>query len=262
MAFRRSAVLASATALVLVAVVGGSMEIDHLIENGRMGLRPVCRVAVTRSIVGLSFDDGPSRLTPAFLRVLGRYGAKATFFVVGERAEADHAAVEAVAAAGMGIGNHSWDHPVMPELSAEEQLHEMARTNGAIEQIDGDLPSLFRAPFGDLSSVGLDAAASLDLRAVGWTVAVEHDLDGLGMTPAETADSLGDSIQPGDIILAHDGGADRTTTLETLPLLLDRLSARGIAAVSVETLLASGRSITAVPRPWFWQRGFTCPVDR
>lgn len=259
MGIRRSAAWASASALVL-AVVAGSLEVDRLIVNGRMGPGPVCRVVATRPIVGLSFDDGPSRLTPAFLRVLERYGAKATFFVVGQRAEADPDMIEAEIAAGMGIGNHTWDHPVMPALSSEEQLQEMTRTDAVIERIDGEPPSLFRAPFGDLSAVGLEAAASLDLRPVGWTVALEHDLDGLGMTPAGTADALGDSIQPGDIILAHDGGADRTTTLETLPLLLDRLRSRGIAAVSVETLLASGRPVSALPRPWFWQRGFSCPI--
>jgi hypothetical protein len=69
-------------------------------------------------------------------------------------------------------------------------------------------------------------------------------------------------VSPGDVILAHDardGGIDRDRAVAALDLLLPLLRSNGFDIVTMSSLLAAGEPVLAVPRPWFWQNGFTCP---
>jgi peptidoglycan/xylan/chitin deacetylase (PgdA/CDA1 family) len=84
-------------------------------------------------LVALSFDDGPHEvLTPQVLEILERYGATATFFLIGERAERHPELVERIRAAGHEIGNHCWrDGSVLGHSEARFE-EELERTETAI----------------------------------------------------------------------------------------------------------------------------------
>ncbi|MEO8292419.1 MAG: polysaccharide deacetylase family protein [Actinomycetota bacterium] len=224
----------------------------------------MCRVNTTRPLVALTFDDGPDpTYTPAILELLQRDGAHATFFVLGEQAAAHPALLSAERDAGMEIANHTWSHPHLPTLTTAQVLEEAARTG---ELLGADSVPEFRAPYGEITAPQLSALQTDGgYTVVHWSVAIDHYVGGMGLSPQEAAVSLAASLQPGDIILAHDaavlpkdGGADRSDATETLRLLLPELRSRGVQVTTVTALLNSGTPLHASPRPWFWQSGFEC----
>ncbi|GAA3686611.1 peptidoglycan/xylan/chitin deacetylase (PgdA/CDA1 family) [Yimella lutea] len=102
----------------------------------------------TRPIVALTFDDGPSALTPQVLRVLAKHNVKATFFMQGSHVAANPALARRVAREGHTIGNHSYSHPNFTSLTPEQADTEITSTNAVIQSVTGVKPVLFRYPFG------------------------------------------------------------------------------------------------------------------
>lgn len=111
------------------ALAFGSAELVHVVGNGSyQGIAPICRVETSEKVIGLSFDDGPDpTLTPKIVRLLEEYGGRATFFVIGEHAQAHPDLIELAQHAGMEIGNHTWSHPHLDELSAAQAASQCLR---------------------------------------------------------------------------------------------------------------------------------------
>ncbi|SKK92284.1 xylanase/chitin deacetylase [Mycobacteroides abscessus subsp. massiliense] len=101
--------------------------------------------------VALTFDDGPTPFTDRLLRVLGAQGAKATFFLIGNKVAADPAAARRIADAGMEIGSHTWEHPNMSTIAPTQIPGQLRKATEAIAAATGHAPSLYR-PAGGLSS--------------------------------------------------------------------------------------------------------------
>ncbi len=194
--------------------------------------------------VALTFDDGPSpRYTASILTLLQRYGARATFFVVGRKAEASPELVRALLKAGNEVGNHSFSHPRLPaadELTRERELERTA--------LDLDLmgcppaPRLFRPPYSAFDHRLADYLAHTRRRLVLWTID-SGDWRGLA-APAIVANVLG-RVRNGAIIIFHDsdetGRADRNPTVAALRQILPALKAAGYRMVTVSELLGSGK---------------------
>ncbi|MDN5762944.1 MAG: polysaccharide deacetylase family protein, partial [Microlunatus sp.] len=105
-----------------------------------------CRQA---KCIALTYDDGPDpTLTPKLLSALNKRDAKATFFVLGQLVHAHPEVVKQIQASGSEIGNHSWDHSSLPQLSDAGVKSQLKRTNAAIESATGDRPQLARPPYG------------------------------------------------------------------------------------------------------------------
>ncbi len=99
--------------------------------------------------LALTFDDGPNATwTPRLLDVLASHQARATFFLLGERAQAAPQLVRRIVAAGHTVGNHSWDHPNMARIPSARIHDQLTRTRETIEQIIGAKVKFFRPPFG------------------------------------------------------------------------------------------------------------------
>ena len=187
--------------------------------------------------VGLTFDDGPDpAVTPRVLDILARAGVTASFFCIGIRARAHPTLVQAIAAAGHSVENHSLTHPLgfasrmPPGLRREVGGAQMILTSLA-----GRPARFFRAPFG-FRSPALDfVLARAGLRHVAWT---RRGYDTVCRDPAVVLRRLLRGVAAGDILLLHDGNGARTVqgdpvVLEVLPALLAALAARRLRPMSL-----------------------------
>jgi peptidoglycan/xylan/chitin deacetylase (PgdA/CDA1 family) len=172
--------------------------------------------------VALTFDDGPTQLTPKLLAVLRKLGVKATFFDTGAHAHQYPALVKQETYQGW-VGNHSYSHPHLVALGEPAAFDELLGTNQVLQGITGQSPTLFRPPFDNINyQVDFDAR-DLGMTSVEWTT------DSYDYAKATTAqiEANAEAVQPGGIILFHDG---YQRTLDALPKIVDNLAARGLCA--------------------------------
>ena len=178
-------------------------------------------------VVALTFDDGPNPpCTGRILDVLERYGVPATFFCVGLHASAHTEELARMVEAGHGLGNHTWSHPFLPDLSLRECEVQLERTFDAIEGGAGVRPApLFRPPYGSRKAELLTW-----LGRIGGPTTVLWDVDtGDWAMPGAAAitEVVLAHVRPGSIVLMHDGGGDRSQTAEALPAVIEGLLDRG-----------------------------------
>jgi peptidoglycan/xylan/chitin deacetylase (PgdA/CDA1 family) len=185
-----------------------------------------------RSAVALTIDDGPHPLwTPRMLDLLARYHVRATFCLVGLEVRAFPDVVRRAVAAGHMVCNHSNTHPQpFTGLSAEQLDVEIGTAQAVIVAETGHSPKLFRAPGGTWSKGVFTAVAAHGLIPIDWDVD-PRDWARPG-TGAITSRLL--AARPGDILLCHDGGGDRSETLAALTRVLPVLLARGYQFVTLE----------------------------
>jgi peptidoglycan-N-acetylglucosamine deacetylase len=209
---------------------------------GRKGA--VVRVETKQRLVALTFDDGPDpRWTPRVLELLRQYHAHATFFQVGKNVVAHPDLVHAVLNDGHEVADHTWDHPDLELMSAVQVGNEITQGADALRQVGAPAPKYFRPPKGLTDeAVGVLADAN-HYRTIFWDLCLERFVDHTPDVPDAMQDML-TRVRPGSIILAHDGGIpDRTKTLQTLPMLLKGLQARGFKMVDVTQLLKAAQHI-------------------
>jgi peptidoglycan/xylan/chitin deacetylase (PgdA/CDA1 family) len=119
--------------------------------------------------LALTFDDGPNAAwTPRLLDILARNNVRATFFLVGSRAQAEPALVRRIVEAGHLIGNHSWSHLNLALAAASRVREELTRTSRTLEQIAGAPVKYFRPPYGARRPYVLRTARSLGMVPVLW----------------------------------------------------------------------------------------------
>ena len=119
--------------------------------------------------LALTFDDGPNpAATPRLLDLLGSQGVRATFFMLGKRAEEQHGLVRRVAEEGHLIGCHSWSHPNLALTRAGRVREELQRSKQAIEEICGTPVKFFRPPFGHRRPMVFRVARELGMTPVLW----------------------------------------------------------------------------------------------
>ncbi|TXI35909.1 MAG: polysaccharide deacetylase family protein [Mycobacterium sp.] len=182
--------------------------------------------------VAFTFDDGPGPFTDRLVRVLDDAGARATFFMIGNKVAADPAGAKRVADAGMEIGNHTWEHPNMTTIPAEFVPDQLSKAQQAIRDATGVTPSLWRPP-GGLTNPAVDAVAAKDgLAGILWDV-IPFDW----INDADTAATrwmLMTHIRPGSVVLFHD---TYSSTVDLVYQFLPVLKANGYHLVTVSELL-------------------------
>jgi peptidoglycan/xylan/chitin deacetylase (PgdA/CDA1 family) len=184
--------------------------------------------------VALTFDDGPTELTPAVLDLLGRHGARATFFVMGENVGGREAVLRRAVREGHEVGNHTWNH--RPPGSALGDLAQLACTNAVIRHATGVRPRLFRAPFGEFSRSLGRAVGAAGMTPVAWDV---DPRDWSGPGAEEIASRVLGQVRAGSIVLLHDGRVpDGPAFLAAVEWMLSGLSDRRYDLVTVSELLA------------------------
>jgi len=181
-----------------------------------------------RRAVALTFDDGPSEYTPDFLDVLRRKHARATFFEIGQEMAGRESTMRRILREGDEIGNHTMHHTEYPSYD------DIAPTTSLVESIAHFRPCLFRPPGGAVDSSVIAAAGADGLRTITWDV---DPADWSNPGSAAVYSRVVGAVQPGSIVLMHDGGGPRGGTLAALPAIIDTLRARGYRFETVTELL-------------------------
>jgi peptidoglycan-N-acetylglucosamine deacetylase len=181
--------------------------------------------------IALTFDDGPAAPeTGTLLKYLAQYKARATFFVVGQNVATHPDIVRAEMKSGHEIANHSWNHPVLTNLTPAQIRSQLERTTAAIKAATGRKPTLFRPPYG---AIDHKVKAATSLSPVLWDM---DTLDWKYPDPAKVARTVISQAGPNDVVLIHD---IHPTSVAAVPEILRTLTARGYHFVTVSHLRAT-----------------------
>jgi len=202
------------------------------------------RVNADGPYIALTFDDGPSKTsTPRLLDLLAKRGVKATFFILGENAEANPDILKREIADGHEIGNHSWSHPNLGKMSNDAVHSQLQRTQDAVFQITGSKPKIMRPPYGSFTDHQRQwANEQFGFKVILWEV---DPLDWKKPGPSVVAHRIISETRAGYIILAHDIHSD---TVDAMAETIDGLLAKGFKFVTVSELIAMDRPV-AKPSP-------------
>jgi cellulose synthase/poly-beta-1,6-N-acetylglucosamine synthase-like glycosyltransferase/peptidoglycan/xylan/chitin deacetylase (PgdA/CDA1 family)/spore germination protein YaaH len=216
----------------------------------RTGYRP--------GLVALTFDDGPDPTwTPKILDILKAKRVPATFFIVGENGLVEYRLLRRMVNEGHEIGSHTYTHPNLATVSPGETTLELNATQRLFQAFTGHSLRLFRAPyFGDAEptttdeilpvaeaqgqgylSVGLHVDPG-DWKRPGAQQIIDRTIEGVEQSSYDRS---------GNVVLLHDAGGDRAQTVEALPVLIDRLRAKGYRFVAVSTLADLSRDQVMPP---------------
>ena len=218
------------------------------------------RTGTTPGKLALTFDDGPDPdWTPKILDILKEKGVHASFFIIGENAQANPDLVHRIFADGHDVGNHTFTHPNLGELPDSLVTLEINANQRLVEALTGRSMRLFRAPFlGDSEPTTSDEIVPIEIaQSMGYvTVGLHVDPNDWLRPPADTIVSrvLEQVSDPnpdirGHIILLHDSGGDRSQTVAALPKLIDALRAKGYDLVPVSELAGLTRDQAMPPLP-------------
>lgn len=184
--------------------------------------------------LALTFDDGPNPAwTPRLLEFLAEQDIRATFFLLGSRAQAQPELVRRIAAGGHLVGNHSWSHPNLALTPAARIREELSATRDLLEQITGSPVRFLRPPFGARRPAALRIARELGMTPVLWNAMTSDWSD---PAPRRIASQLAVKIDrltrrgwAANVVL-HDGGhldpgAQRGPSLHAAEILVTRYRA-------------------------------------
>jgi peptidoglycan/xylan/chitin deacetylase (PgdA/CDA1 family) len=191
--------------------------------------------------VALTFDDGPSPAsTPRILDLLDEANVKATFFVIGKKAEAHPELVREILDRGHAVAMHSYAHHRLFSLKSSRYVRDdLTKALDVLEDITGERPALFRPPIGHTNPTIARVVKELRLEVIGWSV---RALDGVAAAdPKKVAARVKRGLCDGAIVLMHDAAErdDREpASVAALPVILDAMAARNLPGVRVDAWLA------------------------
>ena len=189
---------------------------------------------IGENVVALTFDDGPTEVTPQVLDILKSHHAQATFFCIGKRVLEHPDLVRRLVAEGHTIGNHTFTHAHTFDFYRKPQVvAELEQTDAAITNIIGRRPVYFRPPNGVANPSIRRALAATGHRVIGWNI---RSMDGVNKDEAKVLANIKKRLQPGGIILMHDTSAHSVRVLEQLMVYLQE---RNYRVVPLEYLLNS-----------------------
>ncbi len=184
--------------------------------------------------IALTFDDGPwPNSTSQVLSVLKKNNIKATFFVVGRQVKQYPQLTKQIVAEGHAIANHTWSHQYH-KFNESAAARELDDTASLIYKLTGVKTVLFRPPAGILNNGLVSYAHKKKYAVVMWSA---DSLDWRYRSAPALMNSVLKAAKPGGIILLHDGGGDRTKTVQALPQLIAQLKKQGYQFVTVPELM-------------------------
>ncbi len=199
--------------------------------------------------IALTFDDGPDReVTPGILDVLKREKVPATFFIIGMNGEEYPDLLRREVAEGHEIGNHTFSHPNVATIRPVQFRLELSATQRLFESVVGRESHLFRPPYAE----DAEPETPDEVRPIEQATERGYITVGMRVDPGDWERPGVDAIVQrtveqvergqGHVVLLHDGGGDRSQTIEALPILIAKLRARGYRFVPVSELLGRTRA--------------------
>ena len=215
--------------------VAGLATVGVVLAGG-LALAPAASAAsCSAGYVALTFDDGPTAATTSqIVSTLRQYGASATVFPTGQNAQNNSSLMQTYKNAGLQIGNHSWDHPHLVNMSESDVRSQLSRTQQVVQQTAGVTPQVFRPPYGEVNQTVRSVASSLGLTVVTWDV----DSADWNNASASAIRQAAQRLQPGQVILMHDWPG---ATVQALPGILQDLQARNLCAGQISP--TTGRAV-------------------
>ncbi len=199
------------------------------VPSGQLDCRKVKCVALT-------FDGNPGEPTDRLLDLLEEYKAPATFFLEGRRIHKFPDVVRRIAKDGHEIGDHTWTHAVLTDVSDAQIRDELRRTARAISGLTGTEPTLMRPPQGRTDDRVSKVSKELGMAQVLWTVtAKDYETDDTALITKRVLDG----VDRDGIILLH---PLHKGTVPAMPSILKALSKQGYTFVTVSQLLAPSKA--------------------
>ncbi len=185
-----------------------------------------------RPMIALTFDDGPQPQTLKVLEILEKYGARATFFILGKNIKGNEEILKRASEGGHQLGAHSWSHPNLNEISESAVRSQMTRTMDRIFEITGQQVVMMRPPYGTSNRLSRRPLTDLGLPLILWSV---DSLDWKTRSASKTVSTILDGAVNGAIILCHDVWEETGAAMETV---IPKLIQRGYQLVTVAEMMA------------------------
>lgn len=204
----------------------------------------------TDKVIALTFDDGPwPETSEEILNILEQNDAHATFFMIGNQVGEHPDVVKKLYAAGNQLATHSYDHAAgagqgvnLTYMTADQQVSEITKGFDAIESVIGAKVSrIMRAPGGNYYGSLVETLHPYITAEIGWDV----DTEDWRKPGSEAIIQRIESVKPGQVILCHDGGGNRSQTVEALKVAIPYLKAQGYTFITIDELLAYRTSGTS-----------------
>jgi len=228
--------VAAAAAVIAAAVLFGVLYDPAVVGAAATErLLPVYSVERDGKFASLTFDAAwGNEDTQTLIDILGRYGVRATFFVVGAWAEKYPESVRALHEAGHEVMNHSGTHPHLSKLSASEIRAEADECGDKVEAVTGVRPTLFRCPYGEYDDNVIGTLRGMGMQVVQWDV---DSLDWKGISAGEITKRVTERVAPGSIVLFHNAAEH---TPEALAGIIEYMIQNGYTLVPASELLLQG----------------------
>lgn len=183
--------------------------------------------------IALTFDDGPNpKFTEKILKILDEYKVPATFFLIGQHAQAYPGLVKKIFEGGHEIGNHTYSHIELVKVESPDVKLEIQKTRQIIREITGHSSVLFRPPWGRFDNRVLQELALRKFDIVLWSVdSRDWSLPGGGVIKK----NILSNVRNGSIIVCHDNNKQ---IVKVLPKVIKILKKRGYEFVTLHKMIA------------------------
>lgn len=233
--YRKKPVLAALAVLIFSAGIITALRGYESVPAASSRSLPIYCVERDTKCVSLTFDAAwGNEDTQQLIDILGKYGVKATFFVVGEWVDKYPESVKALSDAGHDVMNHSNDHAHFNGLTSQDIVENITACSEKIAAVTGTEPTLFRAPYGEYDNHVIDTVNSMGIHTIQWDV---DSLDWKELSAGEIYDRVTTRVKSGSIVLFHNAALH---TPEALPEIIEYLISNGFTIVPVSQLILDG----------------------
>lgn len=225
----KDAILISLVFLLFIIISVGSAKIQLGFYT-----KAFCRKKTNDKVIAITFDDGPSENTSVIIKLLEKYGAKGTFFCIGNKVAPHAANLKKMTENGYVIGNHSLQHrSFFPIQWTKTIYNEIKETSQRIQDITNQEVKYFRPPFGVTNPRIARAVKKSELKIIGWSI---RSYDTTSMAKETVLNRITKRIKPGEIVLLHDTSSDILWVLENLLIYLNNNNYRAITIEELDNL--------------------------
>lgn len=198
-------------------------------------------VLTTQKVLALTFDDGPTRTwTRKVLQVLQANHVRATFFVIGTHASQRPEILKQEVDAKMEIGSHGYEHRILRNKSAEAVTQEIQQNEALLTSLGVPKPTLYRLPAGTSDSTALKVMGEMGYKVIGWSIDTRDWRR--RYTGQQMANQIMKEVQPGAIVIFHDGPNSSEATVQAIQQVIPELKKQGWKFDTVSQMLKLERA--------------------